>query len=202
MLYNNYLAKLDNYHGSRDVKLAVHEILTYLRDHDQFAVPMLFDSSSELHEVSDAHLSIQPISQAFESEKRIALQQSVVDSVAGGFSALFPSDILSISNTRVDKNQPAFLVAYTYRNSDFVYYPTSQESMPIEKRDLYYGLKIDWNISILIPNHKNLDIANLESEPAPLFKVSEEGTEAIYRAMARTAFQDLTTKLTDKLFPK
>lgn len=199
-LYNQSIAKVGGLAGDKAAMTALHDILVYLRDHDQYVVLMDFHSSSRLQESNDAGVSIRPIASTFDSAGRSALEGEVSDSVNKGFGGILAADILTIGQPTTALDAPALRIDYSYSNSDYVYFPTSQKDLPIEKRTLYYGLRISWRIQAAIPMQKAVTIAKIESEPAATFDYVEGSTDAmIYKRMAETAFEDLAAKISKSL---
>jgi hypothetical protein len=195
-LYDEYIAKLSKATGDKVAVAALHDILVYLRDHDQYVVLMDFHSSSQLQESPETGLSIRPIASVFDSAGRSALEGEVSNSINKGFAGMFPADIVTIGELSSAVAAPALRVDYSYSNSNYVYYPSSQKDLPLEKRTLYYGLKIDWRIQVVIPSRNATTIEVVQSEPADTFDYAEGSTDAmIYQRMAETAFQDLSSRI-------
>jgi len=196
-LYDQYIAQMPPTTTMSQSPQALKDLLVYVRDSSQYEVPVVFESSSELTDSGPQNLKLQSAKPAFDTSHREALEVNAIESIRNAFSGIFPSDILTIENREPSPSQAFFRIAYVYKDDDdSVYYNTKEKSRPLEERELYYGIKIHWDINLTIPGKGMITIAKTDSVPAPEFDIASNSEQIdVYSRMAETAFADLTSKL-------
>lgn len=195
-LYDQYIERLSKKTASSISSNIMKDLLLYVRDSSQYEVPIVFESSSELNDLTEEKLNIKSVKDIFDQTRRKELEGSVIKNIKNAFKGIFPSDIMSINDGSPIPEQAFFRIAYIYQNDDSIYYNTKEKNKSFEQRELFQGIKIHWEITLNIPGKGFINIARIDSTPAPEFEVAgDSNSTSIYSRMAETAFSDVTNKL-------
>jgi hypothetical protein len=190
-LYNHEIAAYLARSGLASGASGFVEMLQYMRDHDVYAVPLTFESKSQVIDLPEPGYRIISVAPHFTPERNRAREEAVVSGVRKTISTLFPADILQIAEQSAAG--PRIAVTYTYANKlGSLYYFTREETLPKSQRTWFYGIEIDWVLSLYIPTQTApLHRFDLTSEPATTITIIGSSTaENVYNLMAESAFAD------------
>lgn len=194
VIYDKYITKYKNTVYTLDEGTeAFINILKYLRDNNVFNVSLRFNSSSLVDDLytDDTYYNIIPITPSFTEERNASRENDVFRTIQSSFGQLFPTDIFHLNNSK-NNLVPQIKVAYSYKNkSQSLYYPVEQEYIPDEQKTWYYGIEIEWFISIYLPNSDTAIFEyGFESVPAQEFESEIYSPLEVYNDMALSAFND------------
>ncbi|TFH06744.1 MAG: hypothetical protein E4H08_10545 [Candidatus Atribacteria bacterium] len=190
-LYDREIEAYNNRWGTSSGAAAFVTMLEYLRDHDIYSVPLTFEGRNLVKDVREEGFVVVSAVASFSIDKNRSRERSVAVEVGRTIGQYFPSDILRVDEGTA-RNGPHIAVDYTYRNeSGSLYYPVDQSHLPESARTWYYGVQIDWTLSLyLLSGQPPIHQFTLTSEPAPQFTSYGESASAVYDAMAESAFDD------------
>ena len=195
---DKYIGKYRNLEGSSVFK----EVLEYLRDRDFYYVQVEFNSKSNLEDISNRQLNIMSILPSFTHEKNLLRQKDALAAINSSLGKIFPTDIITFSDSVLQQQLPKIEIFYTYENNpDKLYFPTEQRGFSQDDKTYYYGLKIFWNFKLLLPTQKEpIFEFNLISEPLNIFTSKTLTSDDIYAGMANSAFKDFISEFDTKFY--
>lgn len=195
---NEYLTSSSGVSGAKSFK----EVLEYLRDKDLYSVEMIFTPSSALTDIASNEYQIKSVTPSFTKEKNKLRQDQVAEAVKNTLGKIFPTDIITISNTNSVGEHPRFEIFYTYENNpESIYFPSEQSFLEPEKRTWFYGIVINWNFKISLKT-KPFPIYefNLLSEPSMHLTAQTLNSDDVYSSMATSAFNDFQNEFQKRFF--
>jgi hypothetical protein len=202
-LYDREIAAYLARSGSASGASGFAEMLRYMRDHDVYAVPLTFESKSQVVDLPVSGYKIISVAPHFTPERNRAREQVVVAGVRKTISTLFPNDILQIAEQSSDG--PRIAVNYTYANQlGSRYYFVREESLPESRRTWFYGIEVNWELSLYVPTQTTpVHRFVLTSVPAMTITIGRDETpENVYNLMAKSAFDDFDSAFRAEFFGK
>ena len=161
-----------------------------------YTVQMIFSPRSELNDIITFHnYKVIPVTPCFSDELNQERQRHVIEAVKTSFEKLFPTDIMTIGIE--DRNSvPKMKISYKYQNNpESLYYRVKEETLPVNQRTWYYGLRIIWNFYIYLPNDKYpIYEFQLISEPSSRILSKSFAADDVYSQMALSAFYDFKSE--------
>jgi hypothetical protein len=143
--------------------------------------------------------NVLPIGDSF-SEQNMQLRESkILDAVRAGFKDVIPQDVLEFSEAQANPRNPAFLVSYSVRAGNSLYYEDTLHGSSFgagATGPFYPGISIDWAFEIRIPETPSSYRFTLKSAPASHFTAANR---SVYDSMAQSAFDDFRSELARRL---
>lgn len=191
--YKNLVAQLDT-----PIVRAVLAMFEFIKRTDNFQVGVLYNVQNLIKDFTELvkqqrNWSVLPAHPAFSESKNRDREESITKLIRYAFSQITPEDILLFSTVKEpNSNQILFNITYTINVSGMLYYHTSEEGLPDDKKKYYTGVELKWLLEILIPGQREKYQLTLESKPAQQFSTHGNTTDNVYDAMAKSAFDDLS----------
>lgn len=175
---------------------AILTMFEYVKATDNFQVKinyvnqnLIIDPSQVTYESKP--IKIVPAGSAFTPEKNKRREHLITEVIRRAFKTITPEDILSFEAADGSKTKGiTFSIMYLITNSGAMYYHDREKDLPYEERTWYAGVDFSWHIEIKVPTYKDIFSLQFHSEPAPHFKSYGEEKDAVYNAMADSAFGD------------
>jgi hypothetical protein len=196
---------------------AVIKMLDYARRTEKYNVAVSFYGTNEIPADIERYLSSRygvarliPIHPYFTSQANQQREVEVVERISSAFRQVIPADILQFKKSQAADGEIAFFVSYTIQASGDLYYSVKEAQMPVNRRSWYTGITFGWSFQIVVPGEDSYPLEfSLTSEPANEIQFSysaprsglptEAPPNAVYNAMANSAFDDLTAKVLSEL---
>ncbi len=185
---------------------AIVTILRYLQNNEQYRVNIYFENINKVKDINkNYNVTIVSAENSLTNSKNITRQEGLISTLNQTFGLVFPSDIVSIEQNEELRTNPRIVLTYTYNNSKdgSLYYPADQEFQDDKSRTYYYGLTINWDFSLYLPDQENpIYQFNLNSDPAVQFSTESFGSDVVYTNMIYSAFNDFEDEFNKYFFTK
>jgi hypothetical protein len=196
---------------------AVIKMLDYARRTGKYNVAVSFYGTNEIPADIERQLSSRygvthliPIHPHFTSQANQERESEVVQRISSAFRQIIPADILQFTKSEAADGEIGFFVSYTIQASGALYYSVKEGQIPVGRRNWYTGITFGWTFQIVVPGEDSYPLEfSLTSEPANEIQFSysapssglptQPPPNAVYKAMANSAFDDLTAKVLREL---
>jgi hypothetical protein len=191
--YKNLISQLDT-----PIVRAALAMFEFIKQTDNFQVGVQYNVQNQIEDFAELvkqqrNWTVLPANPAFTESKNRNREESITKLINYAFSQITPEDILSFSTVKESKsNQIHFNITYTINVSGKLYYHTSEENLPDDKKKYYTGVEFKWLLEIKIPWQREIYQLTLESKPAQQFSTQGNTSDSVYDAMADSAFHDFS----------
>lgn len=182
---------------------AILDVLSHARESGDYRVIVAFARQNQIPAGIEEQLkrrhgvrNILPIGNSFSEANMQSRERYLLDTIKSAFASVIPEDVLEFNISEFNENRPVFLITYTVKASDSLYYRDLDGYLPVASRPFYPGISFDWNFEIRLPSEGKSYEFRLNSKPADSFSYS--GGD-VYDGMSQSAFNNLRDEIVRRL---
>jgi hypothetical protein len=200
----------------RQASDAVLAVLNHAKTTRDYHVRVAFERRNEISEDSFVSgirkkygpLTLISMGDSFSDAKMKSREESILREVKEAFAEIIPDDVLEFTSAGDGSNIPVFVVSYSVKTGEMLYYRDSDQWLPETSRPYYPGISFDWDFAIRMPVQGSAPYSFvLQSKPSTTIHYRSDSLSAsasserstIYDSMAESAFVNFRSELVRRL---